>query len=140
MYLKRSNPNCDGNRRDKVALRITCIKNVKFKIIKIRTGCKYVGYFYYSENLNWAAQNLRLGRGLDIAPLNCQLGTAFHVLYITISTNEGLFKSSVQAKCMHLRQKKAKLKDVDFQLTLHFAPEAQTEIAENSYCRYTADV
>jgi len=59
-----------------VALRTTCIKNVKFKIIKIRTGCQYVGYFYYSENLNWAAQNLRLGRmrpealGLDIAGLD----------------------------------------------------------------------
>jgi len=48
----------------------TCIKNVKFKVIKITTGCQYVGYFYYSENLNWPAQNLRLGRGLDIAELN----------------------------------------------------------------------
>ena len=28
MYSKRSNPNCNGNRRDKVALRATCIKNV----------------------------------------------------------------------------------------------------------------
>jgi len=59
-----------------MALRTTCIKNVKFKIIKIRIGCQYVGYFYYSENLNWAAQNLRLGRmppdgrGLDIAELD----------------------------------------------------------------------
>jgi len=58
--------------RDKVALRTTCIKNVKFKIIKIRTSCQYIGYFYYSENLNWATQNLRLGHmrptglGLDI--------------------------------------------------------------------------
>jgi len=40
-----------------VALRTTCTKNVKFKIIKIRTGCQYGGYFYYSENLNGAAQN-----------------------------------------------------------------------------------
>jgi len=48
----------------------TCIKNVEFKVIKIRKGCRYVGYFYYSENLNWAAQNLRLGRGLDIADLD----------------------------------------------------------------------
>jgi len=31
-------------RRDIVALRTTCIKNVKFKIFKIRTGCQYVGY------------------------------------------------------------------------------------------------
>ena len=67
MYWKRSNPICNGNRRDKVTLRTTCIKNVKIKIIKIRTGFQYVGYFYYSENLNWGAQNLRLGRGLDIA-------------------------------------------------------------------------
>jgi len=37
--------------------------------MKIRTGCQYVGYFHYSEHLNWVAQNLRLGRGLDIAVL-----------------------------------------------------------------------
>ena len=47
-------------RRDKVVLRITCIKNVKFKIINARTG-QYVCYFYYSEYLNWATQNFRLG-------------------------------------------------------------------------------
>jgi len=60
MYCKRSNPHCNGNKRDKVAL-TTCIKNVKFKIIKISTGCQNIGYLYYSENLNWAAQNLQLG-------------------------------------------------------------------------------
>jgi len=49
------NPNCNGDRVDKVALRTTCIKNVKFKIIKVRTGCQYVGYFFCSENLNWAS-------------------------------------------------------------------------------------
>jgi len=38
------------------------MKNVKFKIIKIRTGCQYVGYFYYSEHLNRAEQKLWLGR------------------------------------------------------------------------------
>ena len=57
----------------KMALRTNCIENVKLKIIKIMTGCQYVGYFYNSENLNWAAQNLRLGRGLDIAALNTPL-------------------------------------------------------------------
>jgi len=31
---------------------------------------------YYSENLNWAAQNLRLGRGLDIAGLEPELPIA----------------------------------------------------------------
>ena len=30
---------------------------------------EYAGNFYYSENLNWAAQNLRLGRRLNIAAL-----------------------------------------------------------------------
>ena len=69
MYWKRSNSNCNGSRRDNVALRAACIINVKFKNIKIRTGCLDIGYVYYSENLNWAAQNLRLGRGLDIAVL-----------------------------------------------------------------------
>jgi len=62
-------------RHDKVALRITCIRNLKFMIIKVRTGCEYVGYLYYSGNLNWAAQNLTLGRGLDIVGL------------VTMSTN-----------------------------------------------------
>jgi len=49
-------------------------KNVKSKIIKIRTGCQYVRYFffYYSEHLYWAAQKLRLGRGLDIAGLGLE--------------------------------------------------------------------
>jgi len=51
-----------------VALRTTCSKNIKFKIIKLRTSC-HVGYFYHSENRNWDAQNFRLGRGLDIAGL-----------------------------------------------------------------------
>jgi len=52
------------------------MKNVKFKFIKTATGCHYVGYFCYCENLNWAAQNPRLGRmrptgrGLDMADLS----------------------------------------------------------------------
>jgi len=47
------------------------MKNVKFKII-----IKIKSYLYNSENLNCAAQNLRLGHmrpaggGLDIAVLN----------------------------------------------------------------------
>jgi len=31
------------------------------------TSCEYVENFFRGENLNWAAQNLRLGCGLDIA-------------------------------------------------------------------------
>jgi len=80
MYCKRLNPNCSGNIRDKVTLKTTCIKNVELKIVKIRTGCQYKGYFNYCKSLIWAAQNLRLGhsdmrprgRGLDIAALDGQ--------------------------------------------------------------------
>jgi len=61
MQLQRSNPNCSSNTRDKVALNTTCIKHVKFKITNIWTGCQYIGYFCYSGNLNWTAQNLWLG-------------------------------------------------------------------------------
>jgi len=39
----------------KVALKTTCIKNVNFMIVKIRTGYQNIGYFYYGKNLNWAA-------------------------------------------------------------------------------------
>jgi len=58
-----------------MGLRTACIKHAIFKIVKIRTGGQYVEYFYKSEKLNWAAQNLRLGRrrpaghGLDIVAL-----------------------------------------------------------------------
>jgi len=51
-----------------VVLRTTWIKNVKFKIVNIRTGCQFVDYFYYSENLNRAAQNLWQGR---MRPADC---------------------------------------------------------------------
>jgi len=44
-----------------MALKITHNKNVKFTIIKTRTGCQYAGYFCSSENVNWAAQNPPLG-------------------------------------------------------------------------------
>jgi len=57
MYWKRPNPNYHGKQRNKVALKTTCIKNVKFKIIKIRTGCEYVRCFYHSENISWAEKN-----------------------------------------------------------------------------------
>jgi len=56
-----------------MALKTTRNNNVKFTIIKTRTGCQYVGYFCSSENLNWAAQNPPLGRGLDMAVLNSHI-------------------------------------------------------------------
>jgi len=61
MYRKRSNPHCNGNRRDNVALKTNCIKIFKFRIIKIRTGFQYIGCIYYSENLNWAACGPQFG-------------------------------------------------------------------------------
>ena len=63
MYIQKS-PST-RYRRDEVALRTTCIKNVKFKIIKIRTACQYADYLHYSENLN-AEREL----DMDIAGLN----------------------------------------------------------------------
>jgi len=54
-----------------VVLRTACIKNGKLKIIKIRSGCQYVGYLSLQlKTEKWAAHNLRLGRSLDIAVLN----------------------------------------------------------------------
>jgi len=57
-----------------MALKTTCIKNVKFKIIKTRTGCQYVGYFCYSENPELGRTKPSTGRheahGLDIARLD----------------------------------------------------------------------
>ena len=52
-------------RRDKVAVRTTCIKNIKFKIIKTNwlSVCRLL---ILQRKLIWAAQNLQLGRGLDI--------------------------------------------------------------------------
>ena len=67
-----------------MALRITCNKNVKFKIIRIRKGCQYVGYFNYSEHLNWTARNLRLGRGLDIAGIGVAKGGRSGTVWFTL--------------------------------------------------------
>ena len=78
-----SNPNCSGSRRDKVALRTTCIKDVKFKSIKIRTACQHVRKFYCNKNLNWAAHNLRLGCELDIA------GVAYITFPLIVGKSEG---------------------------------------------------
>jgi len=50
-----------------MALGAICIQNVKFKIIKIKTGCQYtyicVGYFYNRKDLNWASQALNWAAG-----------------------------------------------------------------------------
>jgi len=62
IVLKAFVSNCNVNLRVKVALKTTYIKNVKFTIIKTRTGCQNTAYFYYSDNLNQVAQNIRLGR------------------------------------------------------------------------------
>jgi len=58
-------------RRDKVTLRTTCIKNVKFKIIK-KDRLSVFRLLLLQRNLNWAARNLRPGRRLDIAGLKAR--------------------------------------------------------------------
>jgi len=58
-YIRVSNV---AKNMDKVALRRIWIKNLKFRIIKIRMGCQCVRYLYDGKNLNRAAQNLHLGR------------------------------------------------------------------------------
>ena len=75
-------------RRDKVALRTTCIKNVKFKIIK-KDRLSVVRILLLQRNLKWAARNLRLGRmqpagsWLDIADLDhwLRIRMVFLILY-----------------------------------------------------------
>jgi len=69
-------------------------------MIKIRTGCQYVGYFYYSENLNWAAQSHWLGRGLDIVGLHVIIS----VLYITwmLKSNVLILFCKVLMRPIHL--------------------------------------
>ena len=60
-------------RHDNVALKITCIKMSKLRFSKSVQVVSIVGYLHYSENLNWAAQNLRLGR---MRPASCRLDRA----------------------------------------------------------------
>ena len=97
-----SKPNCSSNRCDKVALKTTCIKNVKFKIIKIRTGCQDVGYLYYSKNLNWSTKNRRLGRGLDIAGLKQTVERADSGLLKFAGIMWGLWKTlSLRDRCQY---------------------------------------
>jgi len=56
-----------------MALKITCIKNVKFKIIKIKTGCQYIENFHCCENPKVGRTNLRLGH---MWPIGCRLDIA----------------------------------------------------------------
>jgi len=70
--------------------------------MKIRTGCQYVGYFYYSEHLNCATQNLRLGRvgcGLDIAELK---GYFAHLCFLR--TVPDLATQMCEPLCSHVQQ------------------------------------
>jgi len=70
MYRKPLDPNCKGNRRDTVALKATCINNVK---LKIRLG-------------PMRPQNLRLGcmrpagLGLDIVALRINVRSEPHLV------------------------------------------------------------
>jgi len=46
----------------------TKIHGINVKFIKIKTGCQYIGYLYYSEN----KPGPHAGRGLDIADVGEQ--------------------------------------------------------------------
>jgi len=115
-------------RRDKVALRTTCIKNVKFKIFeKDRLSVFRILILHYSENLNWDARNLRLGRGLDIAGLGfqafCRLsmnqptGLCFHLLAM-ILTCTCLYSSNFTPKVKHARNQSQNFNRNRFHVTL----------------------
>jgi len=78
-----------------VALRNTCIKNVKLNIIKTRTGCQYVGNFYYSENLNWAACGPRVGHSGSRSWIFC-FYTLLHCGYVLMMLH---WKSKVDTFC-----------------------------------------
>jgi len=61
-----------SNKRDKLALKTTCIKNVNFKLIKIRIGCQYIGYSATPKTkLGGTKPSTRLhaAHGLDMADL-----------------------------------------------------------------------
>jgi len=48
--------------------------------MKIRVGCQYVGYFHYSEHLNWAACGPRVGHSCARNWFN-QKGFSFFLVY-----------------------------------------------------------
>jgi len=96
MYWKRSNHNCNGNRRDKTAHRTTCIfdASCQIKDYQNKDRLSVCRLLLLKRNLNRAAQSLRLGRmqperrGLDIADLskgNRWAGGNFFPLWQSIS-------------------------------------------------------
>jgi len=65
-----------------VALRNTCIKNVKFKIIETRTVCQYAGDFDYSENQTGPHKTLNRATGWTEMSLE---GALFATVAVTLS-------------------------------------------------------
>ena len=106
MYWKRSNPNCNGPDMIKWHWGPPASKMSNSRLSK-RTGCQYVGYFYYSENLNWAARNVRLGRmwharrGLDIAGLD-EESQATSLRKLPYHTTQCRFLRESQRKSLHV--------------------------------------
>jgi len=75
MHRTCLNTICNRDRCDKVALRTTCTKNVKLKIIKIRTGCQHVLPPQQKPNLDCTKPSTRshVAHGLDIAVITLQI-------------------------------------------------------------------
>jgi len=61
-----------------VTLKTTCIKNVKFDIIKIRASCQYIGILLLQRKRKLGRK--KTSTGLDIAGLNtwCRLTHFLH--------------------------------------------------------------
>jgi len=69
-----SNPNCNGNRRDKFALKTTCIKNVKLRLYQIKdclSECRMLSPQRTPKpGRTKPSTGLHAARGLDKAVLN----------------------------------------------------------------------
>jgi len=100
------NPNCNGNRRDKVALKTTCIKNVKFKIIKIRTGCHLSVYrillLQRKPKLGRTKPSTgpHAGRGLDIVGLDFKHASQQQEIHKYMKEHEDICMAVVEKICL----------------------------------------
>ena len=70
MHKACSNPNCNGNRRDKFALKTTCIKNVKLRLYQIKDCLSECRMLSPQRTPKPGRTKPSTGPGLDIAGLD----------------------------------------------------------------------
>ena len=99
-YLNKLNLNCNDDRLDKVALRTTCIINVKLKIIKIRTGCVQDIYFYYSANLTGLHKTFDWAHRPRVGHSCSKIYSHFYLISLLYSANNSF---SFKVTISHLR-------------------------------------